>query len=112
MSNTTHIKMGSNTSNVVLNTPSHGMMQRSHPNSFFIRFAKGSTMEDWIFNDKGGKSVLKKKNTYGSYEDICEITILQIMVFGDIQYLCEVVRDSDLIDPVVNPGTELYRDLE
>ena len=94
--------MGSNTSNVTLNTPSHGMMQRSHPKSFFIRFAKGSPMEDWIFNDKGKPSTLKKKNDYGSYIDICDVTVLQIMVFGDIQYLCEVVESKNLIDEINN----------
>ena len=99
MFNTTHIKMGSNTSEVTLNTPSHGIMQRSHPKSRFIRFSKGSDVEKWVFNRKEEKAYCNKLREEKSYDDFGKpITVLQIMVFGDIQYLCEVVNDEDLND--------------
>lgn len=99
MLNTTNIKMGSNTSKVVLNTPSHGMMQRSHPKSRFIRFDMGSKVEEWVFNRIEEKAYCNKKREEKSYDDFGKpITVLQIMVFGDVQYLCEVVNNEDLID--------------
>src|SRR6187402_1268291 len=99
MLNTTNIKMGSNTSNVVLNTPSHGMMQRSHPKSRFIRFGIDSNVEKWVFNRKKEKAYCYKQDEEKSYDDFGKpITVLQVMVFGDVQYLCEIVNDEDLID--------------
>jgi len=99
----TNIKMGSHTSNVTFNQPSSGMMQRSHPKSFFVKFSGGSKMEDWIFNYQGESAALKKKTKYSSdrnpdYENICEVEVLQVLVFGTIEYMVELVRKEDLVD--------------
>lgn len=103
MLNTTQttIKMGSNTSNVTFNQPSSGMMQRSHPKSFFTKFSAGSAMEDWIFNFKGEQATLRKHTKWSTknnpdYETICEVEVLQVLVFGDIEYMVELVRKEDL----------------
>lgn len=101
MLNSTRIELGSNSQTVQFNTPSSGMMQRSHSKSFFIRFAKSSAMEGWVFNQDGEQSVLKKKNRYDTYDKIRDITVLQIMVFGDVEYLCEVVDNNDLIEDTI-----------
>lgn len=90
MFNSTQIKLGSNSQTVQFNTPSSGMLQRSHPKSFFLRFAKGSTLEKWIFDEKPYSNI----DEYGRNKTL--VTVLQIMVFGDIQYLCEVVKNEDL----------------
>jgi len=111
-SSNTNIKLGSNTTNVQFNTPSTGMMQRSHPKSRFIRFQKGSDMETLIFplSDIEESKLRRKETKYresdsfnrhgSSYHiDIdTPVTILQILIFGADQYLCEVVKNSDLIE--------------
>lgn len=98
----TNIKMGRNTSNVTLNTPSHGMIQRSHPKSFFIRFSSGSPLEGFIFNSKGDQPSLIKKDKWGEkWEASDRVDVLQVMVFGDVQYLCEAVNIKDLIEDSV-----------
>jgi len=97
MLNKTNIKMGSNTSNVTFNTPSTGMIQRSHPKSFFIRFQRGSKMEEYVFPSKVGSSFLSRQEEY-PYKGITEINVLQVLVFGDNYFLCEVVKVEDLIE--------------
>jgi len=101
MLNTTHIKMGSNTSNVILNTPSTGMMQRSHPKSFFIRFALGSKMEKKIFPNEGVKNAVLEQDEY-PYKKT-EINVLQILIFGENYYFCEVVKVEDLTEDTTTP---------
>lgn len=106
----TNIKLGSNTTNVQFNTPSTGMMQKSHPKSRFIRFQKGSDMENLIFptNDNEESKLQRKETKYdtsrghhnSSYSVNIDtpITILQILIFGQDQYLCEIVKNDDLVD--------------
>ena len=99
MFDTTTIKMGSNTSTVTLNTPSHGMMQRSHPKSRFIRFNIGSKVEEWVFNRIEKNAYCHKEGDESHYKPFGKpITVLQVMVFGDIKYLCEIVNTEDLVD--------------
>lgn len=93
MLNSTQIKLGSNSQTVQFNSPSSGMLQRSNPKSFFIRFAKGSKMEDWVFSDNPYCDQLDQYPRTKTF-----VTVLQIMVFGDIQYLCEVVKNEDLTE--------------
>lgn len=93
MFNSTKIQLGSNSQTVQFNTPSSGMLQRSHSKSFFIRFAKGSKMEDWVFSEE---PYCDKKEAYPYTKTF--VTVLQIMVFGDIQYLCEVVKNEHLVE--------------
>lgn len=105
----TYIRMGDTTNKVQFNTPSTGMMQRSHPKSKFLRFQKGSNMEKWIFPEDGKDSYIQKRgkwiepiykdrfNAPGSYEIIeIPIEVLQILIFGDNYYLVEYVKIEDL----------------
>lgn len=85
------INLGSNSQSITLNTPSSGMMQRSHPKSIFIRFQKGSVYEEYVFPNSGDRP----KMMNGKYH-FYDISVLQVMVFGQDQFLVEVVRDKDL----------------
>lgn len=95
MLNSTSYKIGGNTTTVSFNSPSTGIIQKSHPKSRFIRCEKGSPMEGWIF---GEKPHLQKKNEYGVWKNYADITILQVMVFGDNQLLIEIVHNEFLVD--------------
>jgi len=92
LNNNTNIKMGSNTNNVTFNTPSTGMMQRSHPKSFFVRFQKGSTMEKKLFPTYGEASHIVDSNNVRKIL----VDVLQILIFGDDFYLVEIVRTEHL----------------
>lgn len=95
MLNTTNIKMGSNTQVVQFNTTSTGMMQRSHPKSFFVRCSLGSNMEKWLFSERGEQSKIDKATS--SYNTVFEeVQVLQILIFGNDRYLIEIVKLSDL----------------
>lgn len=104
MLDTNIIKMGSTTSNVTLNTPSHGMIQRSHPKSKLIKFKNNEYIEDAIFPSNGRSAYINLDGIYNTrvsnyhYDRNVNIQVLQVMVFGDISYLIEYVEDSDLIE--------------
>ena len=97
----TNIKLGSNSQNVTFNQTSTGMMQRSNPNSIFVRFQRGSPMEKMVFPSNGTNSQIAKFE-YGSYryeeykktEGRIDVTVLQILIFGEDQYLCEVIENK------------------
>ena len=100
--------IGGNTNNqksiVTLNAPSTGFMQKSNPMSRFIRFQKGSKMEDWVFpcdpNEKPYliHKVCKNSGGYNSYEveEKVNIIVLQICIFGDDYFLVEYVLEEDI----------------
>ena len=99
----TDIKLGSNSQTVKFNAPSHGMMQRSHPRSVFVRFQKDSAMEKWVFPRNGDNPYIAElkydDKLYDDYRDTrgrIEITVLQILIFGNDQYLVEVVEPKYL----------------
>lgn len=95
MLNSTKITMGSNSQTVQFNAPCTGILQRSHPKSKFIRFQKGSEMEKMIFPSNETSPYLTK-SVYP--HDKIEIEVLQILIFGDNYYLCEVIQLTDLIN--------------
>ena len=85
----TEIKFGSH--NVSFNNPSYGMLQRSHQKSFFIRFQKGSEIERRVFpTRKHAKPFILNEDNKKMI-----IHVLQILIFGDDNYLCEVVREGE-----------------
>lgn len=109
----TYISMGDTTTKVQFNTPSTGMMQRSHPKSKFIRFQKGSQIEKEIFPLDGSTPTItleyySERNfeyavgwTGGEkIKKQIPIEVLQILVFGDNYYLVEYVKSSDLVDKI------------
>ena len=65
-----------------------GLLQKSHPHSFFKRFHKTSDMAEWVLSENPS---LKRKTEYASYETYMNVVILQIMSFGDNEFLCELV---------------------
>ena len=71
-----------------------GVLQKSHPNSFFKRFHKTSKMANWLFREN---PCLKKANSYEIYVTYMEVVVLQIMYLGDDEFLCELV-DKKLLN--------------
>lgn len=83
MLNVTSFNIGKITSKVSLNTPSSGIIQRSHPRSKFVRFHSRSPMSEYAFSSRLSK-------------DGPEIVVLQIMVFGNDELLVEYVCEQEL----------------
>lgn len=71
-----------------------GMLQKSHPNSFFKRFHKNSKMADWIFDEN---PCLQKTTEYKDYKKYMDVVVLQVMCFGDNEFLCELI-DKKLLE--------------
>lgn len=81
---------------VHLNAPSTGFIQKSNPMSRFIRFQRGSRIEDLLFpEDTKDNPRLAHENHYGlnEYE---EVTVLQVCIFGNDHMLAEYVFNKDL----------------
>lgn len=81
MLNVTSFNIGEITSKVSLNTPSSGIIQRSHPRSKFVRFHSRSPMSEYAFSSR-----LSKDGP----------VVLQIMVFGNDELLVEYVCEQEL----------------
>lgn len=71
-----------------------GILQKSHPNSFFKRFHKDSKMANWIFS---ANPCLKRENSCEVYVKFMDVVVLQVMCFGDDEFLCELI-DKKLLD--------------
>lgn len=85
------IKLGDSNQIVNFNATSTGHLQKSHPKSKFIRFQKSSSLEKTIF------SINQKPYIIGVDRfDKIEITVLQILVFGDNYFLCEIIENKDI----------------
>lgn len=80
MLNVTSFNIGEITSKVSLNTPSSGIIQRSHPRSKFVRFHSRSSMSEYAFSSRLSKDGV----------------VLQIMVFGNDELLVEYVCEQEL----------------
>lgn len=65
-----------------------GMLQKSHPNSFFKRFHKTSEMASWLFDEA---PCLKRRKYNDYWETYMEVVVLQVMCFGDNEFLCELI---------------------
>ena len=100
MFNKTSLKVGSNSQTVHFNTPSSGILQKSHPKSRFVRFQRGSEYEKKIFplNRDRAPHILDDDNKDNWSIKKIEVTVLQILIFGEDHYLCEIVENSFLID--------------
>lgn len=66
-----------------------GILQKSHPQSFFKRFHKSSKMADWIFSEE--PCLKKKYREYSEYEKYMDVEVLQVMCFSDEEFLCELI---------------------
>ena len=96
MLNNTSYKIGGNSTSVSFNAPSTGIIQKSHPKSRFVRCAKWSKMEDWLFDDE--PCLKRQRYSSAPYEKYVDVTVLQIMVFGENQLLIEIVHNEFLVD--------------
>lgn len=88
MLNVTSFNIGDITSKVSLNTPSTGIIQKSHPRSNFVRFHSKSQMSEYVLSDSPR---LTKNSTR-------KLVVLQIMVFGNDELLVEYVYEEDLLE--------------
>ena len=105
--------LGGHTSNVKcevhLNAPSTGFIQKSNPVSRFIRFQRGSKIENLLFpvdpREQPKLTYTKsEKNEYShswrdEYREVTEkreVTVLQVCIFGDDYMLAEYVFNDDL----------------
>lgn len=88
MLNVTSFNIGEITSKVSLNTPSTGIIQKSHPRSNFIRFHARSPRAEYVLSDFPR---LTKDSSR-------KLVVLQIMVFGNDELLVEYVYEEDLLE--------------
>lgn len=103
MLNKTTIKLGSNSQSVQFNQTSTGMMQRSNPNSIFIRFHKNSSLAKTVFPNNGDNPHIERfeysSPKYDNYKETrgkLEVTVLQVLIFGQDEFLCEVLDNLHL----------------
>lgn len=88
MLNVTSFNIGEITSKVSLNTPSTGIIQKSHPRSNFTRFHASSPRAEYVLSDFPR---LTKDSSR-------KLVVLQIMVFGNDELLVEYVYEEDLLE--------------
>lgn len=106
--------IGGDTTNVKcevnLNTPSTGFIQKSNPVSRFIRFQRGSKIEELLFptdTKKEPRLPYEKshwiENTAKPWEshtvtttDYEEVIVLQVCIFGNDYMLAEYVFKKDM----------------
>jgi hypothetical protein len=115
LNNYNSFKIGAPTTNVSFNTPSMGMIQKSHPLSKFVKFHFTSQLSGRLLDSIDEAHVLKseikqyshisdsdrwKPHAKTSYTEETKIpvTVLQLMVFGADQFIAEIVYNSDLVD--------------
>lgn len=93
----TNLKLGSNTQDVTFNSTSTGHLQKSNPQSRFIRFQRNSEIEKRVF-PTDGIPYISKSLDYPYKKK--EITVLQVLVFGEDYYLCEIVENEALEEKI------------
>ncbi len=98
--------MGSNSQTVHLNTPSTGMLQRSHPKSIFRKVEIGSEREKTVFPFDGTVPYIHQysftDHGYNNYKDTkgkVHVIILQVLVFGQNSLMVECVEPKYLEEP-------------
>lgn len=114
MFNSYHI--GGDTTNVKaevhLSQPSTGFIQKSNPMSRFIRFKRGSEIENLLFPTETNvnprlyytqtecvKSPVHSWDVVREEKKVYEdVTVLQVMVFGDDHMLAEYVFNKDMYE--------------
>lgn len=84
----TNIDNGKYDQSVNIKPACSGLLQKSHPRSFFKAFNIDSRMADWILSENPS---LKRKISGARWETYMDIVVLQVMSFGDNEILCELV---------------------
>lgn len=103
MFNNTIMKLGNNSQTVQFNAPCTGILQKSNPKSIFVRFQKNSNLEGCVFPSNGQPPYIHEfrydESGYGEYKSHkIEVIVLQVLIFGDNQYLCEVIEPKYLTE--------------
>ena len=92
--------LGGHTSNVKcevhLSAPSTGFIQKSNPVSRFIRFQRGSEIEDLLFPEDPKDNPRLVHEDHYRLNEYKEVTVLQVCIFGDDYMLAEYVFNDDL----------------
>ena len=87
MFNTYH---GGNVSNTVKINAVSGAILKNHPKSWFERFDLRSERAEELFNEGGHKFW-----AYSDKKDKIGITVLQMVICGDMEVMAELVYTSD-----------------
>lgn len=97
MFNNTKVVCGD--TNIKVNAVS-GTMVKNYKESFFIRFQKGSSLENLVFAENPYLHIDKfgNKNT--------PIVVIQAMILAENHYLCEIVHKKDF-DNMFNCESEV-----
>lgn len=84
-----------------------GTLTKTYKKSFFVRFTKNSTMENFYFRENKPSRIIKSSSSSfhikgdneeyynGSYYELKEIVVLQIMLCSDDNYLVEAIDKED-----------------
>lgn len=72
-----------------------GMIQKSHPKSFFYQFRADSSYADYLFSDD---PVLRRKNRNECWEIYMHVIVLQVMCYGSGMMLAELINIEDMND--------------
>lgn len=80
-----------------------GTLCKTFRKSYFVRFQKGSNMENLYFSDEHPSKIIESSNNFisgatrydGKYFKLKEIVVLQVMLCSDNNYLVEAIDKED-----------------
>lgn len=93
MLNVTSFNIGEITSKVSLNTPSSGIIQRSHPRSKFVRFHSRSPMSEYAFSSRLSKDGQGSKKCAIVPEELFNKVV---KYYQEMCAMAEKIRDREL----------------
>lgn len=98
LNNNNTIVKNNYSTNISMNPPCIGTLQRTHSKSQFVRCHVGSEYAKEIFDFEPhiNKTIIKH-STYETYKtkERIDIVVLQVMCFGDNELLIEYVKKED-----------------
>ena len=87
---------GNHTNNIKINAVT-GAILKNHPKSWFERFNLKSKRAESLFQEGGHKFL-----SYGDNADKIGITILQMVICGDMEVMAELVYTKDYETEICN----------
>ena len=101
MFNTSYYHSGNHTSNVNINAVT-GAILKNHPKSWFERFNLSSGRAKELLTEGGHQATKKEYRDNGRYHDTYyvsdpdkNITVLQMVICGDMEVMAELVYTKD-----------------
>lgn len=99
MFNTSYYHAGNHASNVHINAVT-GAILKNHPKSWFERFHLNSNRAKALFTEGGHHATKQKyyedyRGTYEVHDPEKDITILQMVICGDMEVMAELVYTKD-----------------